>query len=91
MRKRKDEYDDIYNNFDEESEEILEEPEYDNMYDEINNIRGTIQRGTCMFCGEENAMKYEGNVCFICSKCNEAVTEDIYYQWLLGYDMEFED
>lgn len=40
-----------------------------------------------MLCNGKNTMKYEGN-CFICSKCHEGVSENLYYVWAAGFDIE---
>lgn len=72
------------------------EDEYDIIYehdieDTIDELRGNIGRGDCVYCGAKNAMKYEGHICFICDSCGRSVHEDIYYRWAAGCDIEFED
>ena len=88
---KKDEYDRIYG-WDEENpknyEDLSEEVDLDELIEEL---RGTIGRGTCLYCGKPNAMVYEGNVCFICEECGKSTHENIYYRWLAGGSIEFED
>ena len=61
-------------------------------YDEIiGRMKGTVQSGDCMYCGAKNAMKYEGDICFVCDKCGMSTHEDSYYLWLSGIDIEFDD
>ena len=74
------------------------EDDYDPIYgedvsieDAIEELRGNVGRGPCIYCGGKNTMTYEGDICFICSKCNMGVHEDIYYRWLAGETIEFED
>ena len=59
--------------------------------DEIDKLRGTVDRGPCMFCGKNDCMVEQGGVCFICEKCGESIDEDGYYRWLAGYDVSFDD
>lgn len=75
----KDEYEELYDSEDDVNEEAIEE------------LRGVIGRGDCLYCGAKNAMKYEGHICFICSMCDKSVHEDLYYRWAAGYDIETED
>ena len=73
--------------------------EYDIIYDydgldieeRIEDLRGNIGRGTCLYCGAENVMKYEGHICFICSKFGKSVHEDIYYYWAAGGLVELDE
>lgn len=75
---RKDEYNRLY--------------EYDGILEErIEDLRGNIGRGDCIYCGAKNAMEYEGYICFICSQCGKSVHEDTYYAWAAGIDITFED
>lgn len=70
-------YDDLdYEDF--EREEVIEK------------LRGTISRGECMYCRKPNAMVYEGEICFVCRSCNNSCHEDIYYQWISGFDIEID-
>ena len=52
---------------------------------------GNIGRGTCLYCGAENGMEYEGRICFICSKCGKSAHEDIYYYWAAGGSVELDE
>lgn len=88
---KRDEYDYIYNYDEEDSRSYEELNENESVEDIIETLRGTIGRGDCVYCGAKNAMEYEGNVCFICSKCGKSVHEDLYYQWAAGYSIDFED
>ena len=78
-------YDDLYmenvRNFDE-----LDDT-WERRQEAIYELKGEIESGDCMLCGAKNAMKYEGN-CFICSECHEGVSEDLYYIWAAGFDIE---
>lgn len=88
---KKDEYDLIYD-YDIEDSRLYEElDENEDLYEIIEILRGTIGRGDCVYCNSKNSMEYEGHVCFICSKCGKSVHEDIYYRWIAGYPIEFED
>lgn len=75
----KDEYDIIYDYDGLDIEEWMED------------LRGNIGRGTCLYCGAENGMEYEGHICFICSKCGKSVHEDIYYYWAAGGSVELDE
>lgn len=57
----------------------------------VNELRGMVIRGDCMYCGAKNGMVYEGDICFICSNCEMGVHEDLYYRWLAGDTIEFEE
>ena len=74
--------DDEYDEFDDD-EAIIEE--------EVEKLRGTIASGDCIYCGAKNGMKYEGNICFVCSECGKSTHEDIYYRWAAGYDVDIDD
>lgn len=87
----KDEYDDIYDYDIEDSRNYEELDENEDPEDAIERLRGTIARGNCIYCGGKLTMTYEGNICFVCSKCKKSVYEDIYYRWIAGYPVEFED
>lgn len=88
---KKDEYEKVYG-WDEENPENYEDlSEEDDIEAEIEKLRGTIGRGTCLYCGAKNTMKYEGNICFVCSSCGKSVHEDLYYRWLAGEEIETED
>lgn len=79
MKRKKDEY------------EVIYDYEESDIEDDIENLRGTIGRGDCVYCGAKDSMEYIGDICFICSKCNKSVHEDIYYAWAAGCDVEMED
>ena len=86
-RVKDNEYEVIYeNNMDYEEVDENEDPE-----EAIENLRGTIGRGDCLYCSAKNGMKYDGFICFICSECKMSVHEDIYYRWAAGYSVDFED
>lgn len=59
--------------------------------DILEELRGNIGRGDCIYCGAKNGMKYEGYICFICSECGRSIHEELYYRWLAGETIEFED
>ena len=59
--------------------------------DTSDKLRGRIKKGTCLYCGAKNGMIYDGGSCFICNKCQNSVSEDIYYEWASGQNIEFED
>lgn len=84
------EYEDIYD-YDIEDNTVYEELNEDDLDDIIEELRHTIGQGDCLYCGEKLAMKYEGQICFICSSCGKSVHEDIYYRWIAGYPIETED
>lgn len=85
----RDKHNDLYDENSYESIYELEEEEY---YDNaIEDLRGNVGRGTCIYCGGENTMQYEGHICFICTNCGRSVHEDIYYRWLAGDNIEMED
>lgn len=88
---KKDEYDRIYNYDDEDSRNYEELDENEDIEDIIESLRDTIGRGDCIYCGASNAMEYEGNICFICSKCGKSVHEDLYYRWAAGDSVVLED
>lgn len=50
----------------------------------IESMKGTVERGDCLYCGAKDAMVYTGNICFICDKCSKSVHEDIMYAKKLG-------
>lgn len=77
-----DEWEGYYEENDDNAEEI---------YEAIEELRGTIGRGDCIFCGAKNAMVYDGEVCFICNECGLSCHEDTYYAWAAGYDIETTD
>lgn len=77
FKRKKDEYDIIYD------EETGESPE-----DAIERLRGTISKGDCLYCNGKHTMKYTGDICFVCSECGQSVHEDIYYLWAAGYPIE---
>lgn len=89
-RKKRDEYDLIYNHST-ENEFIDEIFENDSIEEKIEKLKGNISRGDCLYCNSNNTMEYEGHICFICSKCGNAVHEDIYYRWAAGCTIKFED
>lgn len=82
-------YDDIYD-YDIEDNARYEELN-ENLEDSIDELRGNIGRGDCLYCGSKHAMIYTGNICFICNKCSMSVHEDTYYRWAAGENIEFED
>ena len=90
MPKKNDEYDIIYEYDFEDSRCYEELDENENEEEAINRIKGTIGRGDCIYCGSNNAMEYEGHICFICNVCGKSVHEDTYYRWAAGYSIEIE-
>ena len=90
MPKKNDEYDVIYEYDFEDSRCYEELDENEDEEEVIDRIKGTIGRGDCMYCGSNNAMEYEGHICFICNVCGKSVHEDIYYRWAAGYPIEAE-
>lgn len=85
------EYEDIYDY------DIKDNAEYEELFEDeteeevIERLKDTIGQGDCLYCGAKLAMKYEGQICFICSSCGKSVHEDIYYRWIAGYPVEIED
>ena len=88
---KSDKYEDIYNYAIEDEMKYEELDENEDIDDIIERLRGTIGRGDCIYCGGKNSMIYEGNICFICNKCGKSVHEDIYYRWIAGEVIEFEE
>ena len=86
MASGKDEYDSIFDN-----DDYSELDENEDVEDAIDRLRGNISSGDCIYCHAKNGMKYEGNICFVCSECGKSTHEDIYYRWAAGYDVEFDD
>ena len=86
QRANDNEYEEIYDNMDYAEVDENEDPE-----EVIESLRGTIGRGDCLYCNAKNGMKYDGFICFICSKCRMSVHEDVYYRWAAGYSVEFDD
>lgn len=72
FKRRRDEYGEIYNDVE----------------DAVEKLRGTILKGDCLFCNAVNGMKYEGDICFVCSKCGNSTHEDIYYMWVAGFPVD---
>lgn len=91
MRKKRDEYDIIYNYDNEDSRRYEELDENADPEEVVDKLRATIGRGDCIYCDAKDGMEYEGHICFICSSCGRSVHEDVYYRWLAGYPIEFED
>ena len=88
-RRSIDEYDIIY---DFEDSRVFEElNEYEDEEDAIEQLRGTISKGDCIYPGCSGEMVYVGHICFVCSTCGKSVHEDVYYRWAAGYTIEFED
>ena len=88
---KKEEYEDIYG-WDEDDPRNYEDlSEEEDVEARIEELRGTIGRGTCLYCGVRNAMRYEAGTCFICTECGKSVHEDVYYRWIAGEDIEMED
>ena len=66
--------------YDDEFEDRIEE--------EIEELRGNVVRGACLYCHKPNGMIYEGDICFVCTECNQSIHENLYYRWLVGGDIE---
>jgi hypothetical protein len=90
-KRKKDEYDRLYDYDSEDSRNYEELDENETPEEAIEKLRGTIGRGDCIYCGAKNGMEYEGHICFICNTCGQSTHEDIYYRWAAGYPIEFED
>lgn len=93
--KKKDEYDYIYNNCDDDDDidyselDGYEFEDSDETIDAaINGLKGTIGRGDCLYCNAKNGMKYDPCGFFYCDKCKGILDEDIYYRWAAGYPIE---
>jgi hypothetical protein len=91
LNKKDENHDYVYDHGDDGGIDYSELDENEDPEEVVNELRGTIGRGDCLYCGAKNGMKYEGFVCFICSECQKSVHEDIYYRWAAGYPVEFED
>lgn len=89
-KKKKDEYEEIYDNGDDNGIDYSDLDENEDPEEAIEEIRGTIESGDCIYCNGRNTMKYDGSICFVCSKCRRSTHEDIYYRWVAGYSIEFE-
>lgn len=68
--------------------EVDENPDPEDVVEEL---RGTVNRGPCMFCYENDAMVNNDDVCFICEKCGESIDYEGYLYWLAGYQLEFNE
>ena len=88
---KRGEYEVIYDFEDDDSRNYEELSENETPEEFIERFRDSIGRGDCMFCHAENGMIHEGPTCFICEHCGRAVHEDVYYRWVAGYPVEFED
>lgn len=88
---KKDEYDLIYDYDSEDSRNYEELNENESPEEVIERIKGTVGRGTCIYCNTKDTMEYEGTICFICTKCGMSIHEDSYYRWLAGYPIKFEE
>lgn len=91
MAKFNDEYKEIYTPDDEDSRSYEEVNENEEPEDIIKRLKGTIKSGDCLYCGGKNTMTYEGNICFVCSKCKKSTHENIYYLWAAGHPVEIDD
>jgi len=87
-KKKKEEYNYIYD--DDHDIDYSELSESSDPEEEIEKLRGTISKGSCMYCGKKDGMKYD-EICFICSYCGRAVHEDLYYRWAAGYPIDLGD
>ncbi|MCM1225674.1 MAG: hypothetical protein NC548_65650 [Lachnospiraceae bacterium] len=87
MGKKLEEYRNIYDEEDSRNYEEFTESEYETPEDIIAEMKGTIASGDCIYCGAKMGMKYEGDICFICSECGRSTHENIYYLWAAGYDV----
>lgn len=90
MKKKKDEYEFIYDNGDDSGIDYSDSSECD-PEEAVAGLRGNVSSGSCLYCGAHNGMKYEGNICFICSVCGRSIHEDLYYRWMAGYEIEMDD
>lgn len=88
---KRGEYEVIYDFEDDDSRNYEELDENESVEDAVERIKNSYGRGDCMFCGTVNGMIRENTMCLICESCGRAVHEDIYFRWLAGYDVEFED
>lgn len=86
---KSDEYDRLYDYDAEDSRNYEELDENEDPEEVIEQLRGTVGRGDCIYCDGKNTMEYEGHICYICSKCGKSVHEDTYYLWLAGYEITF--
>lgn len=50
----------------------------------IEEMKGTIKRGDCLYCGSKDTMVYSGNICFVCWKCGKSVHENTFYACATG-------
>lgn len=90
MRKRKDEYKFIYDNGDDSGIDYSDLSESD-PEEAVDSLRGNVLSGSCIYCGAQDGMKYEGDICFICSVCGRSIHEDLYYRLLAGYEIEMDN
>lgn len=88
---KRDDYEDIYGYDIEDNTRYEELDENEDIEVTINKLRGTVGRGDCLYCGGKNAMIYTGDICFVCDKCDKSVHEDIYYRWIAGEEIVFDD
>ena len=72
-------------------ENWIESDDDETMDDKIEKIRGTIDKGDCLWCNSRNGMKYYPEGYFLCDRCNMMCEEDTYYMWYLGYDVSATD
>lgn len=72
-------------------ENWIESDDYETMDDKIEKIRGTIDKGDCLWCNRRSGMKYYPEGYFLCDRCNMMCEEDTYYMWYLGYDVSATD
>lgn len=72
-------------------EDWCESDDDETMDDKIDEIRGTIDKGDCLWCHKHNGMKYHPEGYFFCDACEMMCDEDTYYMWHLGYDVTATD
>lgn len=84
---KKDDYDEFYDddNYDPDESEDLD----DDVRGKAEELEDAgITSGECFYCGEEDAMEYDGNWSFICSKCGKPMDKKSYYFWLAGGEID---
>lgn len=91
---KKDEYNDIFDNGEENGIDYSELGDYefeDDREEELESVRG-ISSGECYRYSCSGTMTLQDDSYFICDCCNTIVDAELYYGWLIGmYDLENED
>lgn len=89
-KKKKDEYDFIYDNGDDSGIDYSEPNENEDPDQIVEQLKTDLGKGPCPKCGKISMIPDNTNTCYYCLDCGYAEHEYVYLRDIAGYPLEID-